>query len=488
MKSWHFYGRRIELTQLRAILNRQRWFFAKITGRRRIGKTTLIGEAMTSGGGRKTFYVQIPDSGDAGVLSAVSDALNAFEVEPERHPRPRSLSDLAKLIEGMARDGYVVVLDEFQYFNHRPFAEFCSALQAAVDRLSSEADLVRGGLIVSGSIHAEMTALLEDRSAPLYNRVTDSIKLDHLDIGSVSTIIRNHADPSPERLLFLWNLFEGVPKYYRDCYEEGVLAADRKSLLRRIFFDSSSPLRDEADGGFMRELRGQYDIMLKFVARYPGRPHGELVQAIREQSGNDDQQIGKYLKILIEKYRLISRKQPVFTDAKARQGRYYLTDNFLQAWLAALANQVIARNFQPIEGLVERADRQLETVEGYALERLAGQLYEERSRKGLGDFPIDAKISGYWNRQGIEIDLVAIRETDRVIRFGSCKRSPAKLLSDVTNFRGHVARYLEATPRFSSWTVEHVGIAPRLNTGERAVLERYDVLPQDLDDLTRDLD
>jgi uncharacterized protein len=43
--------------------------------------------------------------------------------------------------------------------------------------------------------------------------------LTHLDIGSVLSILKDHAEPSPQRLLFLWNLFEGVPKFYRDCYE-----------------------------------------------------------------------------------------------------------------------------------------------------------------------------------------------------------------------------------------------------------------------------
>ena len=38
--------------------------------------------------------------------------------------------------------------------------------------LAAKADQVTGGLIVLGSIHTEMVALLEDRTAPLYNRVT----------------------------------------------------------------------------------------------------------------------------------------------------------------------------------------------------------------------------------------------------------------------------------------------------------------------------
>ena len=85
----------------------------------------------------------------------------------------------------MAEGGYVLVLDEFQYFNRKGYEEFCSYLQAAVDRLAAKAARVPGGLIVLGSIHTEMMALLEDRTAPLYNRITDAIELTHLDVGSL---------------------------------------------------------------------------------------------------------------------------------------------------------------------------------------------------------------------------------------------------------------------------------------------------------------
>ena len=73
----------------------------------------------------------------------------------------------------MAEAGYILILDEFQYFNRKGYEDFCSYMQASVDRLAAKADRVTGGLIVLGSIHTEMVALLEDRTAPLYNRVTD---------------------------------------------------------------------------------------------------------------------------------------------------------------------------------------------------------------------------------------------------------------------------------------------------------------------------
>ena len=484
MKPWQFYGRNDQLDSLKTIFSRRRWFFAKVSGRRRIGKTALIQRALKAAdSGQSVLYMQVPDSEPMGVISAVNDALETFAVPTDQFPRPQNLAQFAKLIEALARAGYILVLDEFQYFHRKWYEEFCSLLQAVVDRLSSRAAEVPGGLIVLGSIQTEMIALLEDRKAPLFNRVTDSIDLTHLDIASIREMLTDHADASPERLLFLWNLFEGVPKFYRDCYEQDVLAADRQTLLKRIFFESSSPLRTEAENWFLHELRGKYDVVLKYVARNPGKMHADLVQAIRVASDDPEAQIAGSLRVLIERLQLIEKKLPVFAKPEARRSRYYIADNFLRSWLAALANPVSAIAFRPVDQLVREADQRLERMEGTALEKLAGQLYQERSGKGIGDFPLTQRIQGYWDKAGTELDLVAVNEEEEIIRFGSCKRSPSKLISDINNFKGHVDRFLKALPKYKDWKVQYAGIAPSLDRDQRGILVHHDVIPQDLNDL-----
>jgi hypothetical protein len=484
MIDWKFFGREDRLAELKAIFNRRRWFFVKIAGRRRIGKTTLVQKALEAVPGQPIYYVQIPDSDETGVIAAMVDAMDTFELPEDRFARPRTLIDLAKVIESMARNGYIIVLDEFQYFQRKPFSEFCSLLQAAVDRMSAEASRVRGGLIVLGSLHTEMMALLEDRSAPLYGRVTDSIDLPHLDLAGVLGILDAYADRSPARLLFLWSLFEGVPKYYRDAYEENVLGAERTEVIRRLFFESSSPLRSEADTWFLRELRGRNDMILKFIARRPGLMKRDLEEQIKLKSGEEVDQVSRYLVTLQEKYRLVERKEPIFSAPGSRRGRYYVADNFLQAWLAALSNQVAARQFRPLPKLLAESDDRLAEVEGFALEKLVRQLYQERSRKGLTGFSLTTQIDGYWDKGDIEIDLVAVNEEERVVRFGSCKRNPKKLLADVTNFSAHVRRFLELKPEYADWSVERVGIAPKLGEEHRQILEPHGIIPQDLNDLT----
>lgn len=167
----------------------------------------------------------------------------------------------------------------------------------------------------------------------------------------------------------------------------------------------------------------------------------------------------------------------------ARRNRYYIRDNFLRAWLSALGPAVQAVNFRPLDKLLAQADRDLVTAEGHGFERLVATLYEERSRKGIGDFALSHRIAGYWNRNDVEIDLVALDEDERTIRFGSCKRSAERLLEDRSNFRAHVDRFLSHEKKYASWTVEKVMLAPRLTAAQRKAIESDDMIAQDLVDL-----
>ena len=118
---------------------------------------------------------------------------------------------------------------------------------------------------------------------------------------------------------------------------------------------------------------------------------------------------------------------------------------------------------------------------------LVGQLYEERSRLGIGDFPLTSRIEGWWDSSDTEIDLIALDETSQRLRLGSCKRSEAALVKDLSRFDGHVARLQKAFPRFENWEVEKVAIAPSLTSEARRAIEAKGYIPQSLEDLTAGL-
>lgn len=238
----------------------------------------------------------------------------------------------------------------------------------------------------------------------------------------------------------------------------------------------------------MNELRGRYDVVLKYIARHPGCTNGELTQHVAAVSKEHSEQVGGYIKVLRERYQMIERRVPVLAKKSSPKGRYYLRDNFLRSWLGALKAQVDALDFRPTAGLVARADERLQTAEGFALERLVATLYEERSRKGLGDFELTSRVEGYWDKGGTELDLVALNEEQQVIRITSCKRSAGRLIPDLPQYDGHIERFLaQAGKRFEGWKVDKQAIASVLSAAERQAIAERGYGAQDLVDLTRGL-
>lgn len=461
---WDFYGREEELENVQKILERQRWFFLKITGRRRIGKTTLVQKAIHRVKGKKAFYMQIPDADAAGVVMAANRYFEMFDL----NIRVTSLAELAAEIMKLVRMGFVVSLDEFQYFNRKSLYSFCSFLQAEVDLMSQENNNECGGLIVLGSLQSEMNALLDDRLAPLYNRVTDEMQIGHLDFSSLKQMWISQGGVDVDRIIFMWNLFEGVPKFYRDAFEQGVLGVGRKEALEALFFRSSSPLKSEAENWFQHELKGRYDTLLQYLAKNPGSTYGEL--AGNGATGSEEsKQLGGYLVHLEKKMGMIEKRQPIFGKNSARTSRYYITDHLLKSWIFALKHPVQAQNFMPKKELIHQADEALEVLEGYALEEMTAQLIEELSRKGVSGFELNYRVQGFWDRMNREIDLIAVMKKE--VWFISCKRNPDKQLGCIDDLKSNAEYFTKTFSELAHLETKWVCVSPDFNKGNRKKIE-----------------
>ena len=482
---WTFHGRQAELAALSELLEARRFFFLQVSGRRRIGKTTLVMEALRRSGRDRVAYVHVPDADPAGVVLGAREHLRRSGVADLDFA---DLFGLAATLGRLVRAGWVVVLDEFQAFARKPLAPFTSALQFEVDRLRDPGQgAVSGGLVVLGSSQTEMEALLEGRRAPLFGRTTATLQLGHLAPSVVATILRRHARLDGPRLLFAWTLLHGIPKYWRDAWEVGALIQDRPEALRRLFFTSTAPLAADGTSWLIEELRGRYDTLLRYLAAHPDAPRADIAAHIGETAGHSSSQVGAWLAALEDRFRLVQRVRPAFSSPKGRKGRYRINDNFLVAWLGALAGPVAFAAVRPIPGLIAEADARLAGLEGFPLERLAAGLFAERSRRGVGDFPLAAPVAGWWDRRGAEVDLVAERADGRALMVGTCKRNPQKLIADLGRFDGHVERLLSREPRLGELALVRVAIAPKLRPDQRRAAAARGYRAMDLGDLTEGL-
>jgi AAA+ ATPase superfamily predicted ATPase len=490
-QQWGFYGRAAEQAEIDKIVSSGRWFFCSISGRRRIGKTTLIQRALEKRSAIGAIYFQVPDSDERGVVQTFQDALEDSGTERETVEKIRTFAHMADTIEFLCRRGFIVVIDEFQYFHRKSLAPFASHLQAKIDRLR---DTRKGGLFVLGSIHTAMTAILEDRLSPLFNRVTHRIALEHWDFSTIFEMFDSHGVVDPAHRLFLWSLFEGVPKFYRDCFEAGVLTeqADyRKQTLSRLFFEGASPLRDEATNWFLRELRGRYDSVLKLLAKKAPCSYRDLVAEYSRSGAGDEKQLSAYLTTLIERYQMVDKLQPIFSGVKSRKARYVIADNFLASWLRALGRNTQIARIRPVGQAISRADDALKVQEGYGFEKMIRLLTEECSRKSAGDFALTEVVRGYWNKadgSDIEIDLVAINEDEAIVRFGSCKRSSqSHSEQDLFIFGVHVDNFLQTKEgrRLSSFKIERALYSPLFQTPQRQDMEERGYICRDLIDFAQ---
>jgi len=254
MADWLFYGRNEDLDALRALVHAPRWFFCRIQGRRRIGKTALLKQLASSDAQlqARLLYMQVPDSDEHDVVATFRSMLEHSDVQAARDLAisVKDFPSMAAAISTACRTGMVVVLDEFQYFTRSVLKPFNSFLQAEVDLLR---DTSQGGLFVLGSIQSEMEALLDDKAAPLYGRLTAQRSIHHWDFEDLLQVFSAHGLKDPYQWLTLWCFFEGVPKFYRDAHEQGLFDVGaeqfREELLRRMFLMSSRECLHNLVGG-----------------------------------------------------------------------------------------------------------------------------------------------------------------------------------------------------------------------------------------------
>lgn len=501
MPDWSFYGRDVPLAELRKIFGSARWFFCRISGRRRIGKTTLLRELARGERGLsdRLLYLQVPDSDERDVASSFRRQLeeSEFEGAAERAADVTDFLTMAKAIGWACRAGMVVVLDEFQYFTRAKMSSFNSFLQAEVDALRNE-NLKKGGLFVLGSLQSEMNALLDDKGAPLYGRITNKLELDHWDFTDLLDVFSSQGLTAPSQWLTLWTFFEGVPKFYHDAYVQGLYEVGHErfseELLSRMFIGSSSPLSEEADTWFLRELRGKGVSVLHYLSEHPGCSHGELMSALKDP--HEPSGLTTAVARLVNSYMMVDKLLPVFADSKSRSARYYVADNFLQAWLAVAKPARETARIRPVERALSLAMPRLQVLEGHMFEKLIRKLHVECSQKGVGSLELSSMNLGYWNRarnvdQAVEIDLVALDETNKTIRFGSCKRNEyAHDGASLAMFDKHIDGFLSAREfrHLRDWKQERFLFSPTFGDSNRKVLEAKGLVCSDLNDFARLLD
>lgn len=405
-----FVGRQRELARLDEELSRGRASLIVVSGRRRVGKSRLLVEAVKN---RRTVFFQ---------AARVSSELN---LEAFKHQVSASLGTSPVLdgiaewegvfhyISQMAAEDHgnvVVVIDEFPYITDSD-----KALPSVLQRFW-DVEVHKGGgmkIILCGSSISQMDELFAERN-PLYGRATMQMNVKPLPLRDAAMFF---PDYSAEDLIVAQAVFGGMPYYLQLCDRQ----ADLRTNVVNLLLSETGALVDEPNTLLQSELRDPafYSSILSAIAQGCTTTN-EVAGRIGR---SDTRSLGPYLQTLAH-LDLISVSRSMDASEKARNLHLAINDRLIAFWhwfvrpnLTAIAEG----NGQEVYDNI--ISSKLSEYMGAAFERICLDHVKQFAKETMGS---SAQEAGHIWGADYDID-VAGRLLNGAFFYGECKWRSARI-------------------------------------------------------------
>lgn len=424
-----FYDRDTELDILQSNWTQttERGRLTVLTGRRRIGKTTLLRKS-TEEGNQPLLYLYVSKDNERVLTGKFQEAAEQ-SLGLQIFGR---METFAQFFDQLMRYGlehhFTMVFDEFQNFI-KVNPAIPSHIQDLWDRYHEK---VKVNMVACGSIYNMMHRIFDNEDEPLYGRQDCRINMLPFRISVLKQILHDHNPKyTPEDLLCLYMLTGGVAKYV--AWLMDAKAVTKAKMLRWVT-QAGSPYLTEGTELIMSEFGKDYTNYLSILQLIAS---GLTTQS--EIDGAIGKNTGAYLDNLEVEYSYIHHRQPMFSKPGGRNSRWQLEDCFLRFWF-----RFILRNQSLVE--MERNDLLLEIIErGY--EQYSGLVLEQYFRQKWIEEERVTLVGNYWDRKGLnEIDMIALNDIDKTAVVAEIKRQRKKMSSSdladkVATIRNKMAKY-----------------------------------------------
>jgi AAA+ ATPase superfamily predicted ATPase len=316
MKQFYDGGRKRELDGLENLYTKDEFTFAAVYGRKRIGKTSLIGEFI-SRGGKKAIRFTAAENTDAENLKAFSKEV--FKVYPQTE-QSGAFNNWNAAFNYAARkaDGekLILAIDEFPYAA-KANADLLNALKKAIDGVFRSSKIM---LIISGSNTNFMENRVFGRESPLCGKFTTKYELTPLDYYDSAEFFGN-ADAQDKLLGYA--AAGGIPAYLNVIAK----AYTVEDGIESAYFSKDGFFYEEPQNFLKEELRepALYNAILSEIAKNAAK-----LNAISAKLDEDNSKILKYIKSLI-KLDAVEKEIPLGNDSP-RSGTYRIKDNMFRFW------------------------------------------------------------------------------------------------------------------------------------------------------------
>ena len=375
-----------------------------ITGRRRIGKTTLTLKAFE---GHPFIYLFVVRKNETLLCQEFIEEISRglkIEVLGE-------FNSFARLFEYLlvhsGSQPFTLVIDEFQEFlnvNGSVFGE----MQKLWDKYKPTAKM---NLILCGSVHSMMKRIFEDEKEPLFGRASERISLQPFSIDVLKNLLKiRFSDIKNKDILAFYTITGGAARYVGLFCDKEIYTLPQ--MIKEVFRENSL-LIDEGKNVLIEEFGRDYAIYFSILSLISSsktsRP--EIKSILLKD-------IGGYLEKLEKEYMVIRSIRPILAKPGGKIQRYAINDNFLSFWFRFVykyRSAVEIGNYKYLKAVVKR---DFDTYSGLFLEK-----YFREKIALSSDY---SAIGNYWEKGNRnEIDIVAIDDMNKKVLIAEVKMKKA---------------------------------------------------------------
>ena len=401
-----FIGRENELNALERLYRSDKFEFAVIYGRRRVGKTALINHFID---GKKAIYFMGVESNEKQNLENLSKSIIEFssgiQVETYFSSYQAALEYVFKLAK---EERIILAIDEYPYVA-RASKSLASTLQMLIDKYKEESKLM---LILCGSSMSYMEDQVLAYKSPLYGRRTAQMKITPFDFEECCTYLRGLSD---EDKALIYGIVGGTPQYLLQMSDK--LSVEEN--IKNTYLNPMSFLYEEPVNLLKQEVREPaiYNAIITAIATGSSR-----MSEIATKVGESTTTCTAYIKSLIN-LGIIKRETP-YGEKTSKKTIYSIEDNMFYFWYRFVLenSSVIARGAANL--VYKRIETQLSDYMGRIFEEICTQYLWKQLLSG--NMPIEFVSLGRWwgndprKKSQTEIDIMGEQDSNSAI-FAECK-------------------------------------------------------------------
>ena len=407
-----FIGREREVAALDRLYESNKFEFAVIYGRRRVGKTALINHFIDN---KEAIYFMGVESNEKQNLENFSKSIieysSGIEAETSFLSFQAALEYVFKLAE---KKRFILAIDEYPYVA-RSSKSLASTLQLLIDKYKDTSKLM---LILCGSSMSYMEDEVLAYKSPLYGRRTAQMKIFPFSFDEACRYLKNYSD---EDKALAYGIVGGTPQYLLQM-------DDRLSIednIKNTYLNPISFLYEEPTNLLKQEVREPAIYMAIITAIAVG---ASRMSDISNKVGEDSNICANYLKSLINLG--IVKKETPYGEKTSRKSIYSIEDNMFRFWYRFVPNN----NSVIMRGAADIVYRRIEPQ----LSEYMGAVFEEICKQYLwkllldGNSPVEFSELGRWwgndpiEKKQTEIDIMGEQDKKTAL-FGECKWTNEKV-------------------------------------------------------------